>query len=275
MTNPGRQPSPFLYYLSRQQGFPSPASMPFPHPLFEWRIFQLSGFTGHNYTFQWEPDHPRRSSPEVLNGWPDAYSRWQTYARVWRPLRDFVEGDRCWRPPDRWPSLVEARTPPHVTPGMFAIGLFPMPGRRPSVLYRAEPSTMYGLGALSAYSLGWPVSHTDHAIMAAASEWLQTQIPFFLWAYNPNLTTLRLPEKTSRWRHLQARRRLETDPLGVGLLDIPQGLPPGYRSVDDLMSLPRRPFDPFRTTRPLLLAAEHHLLHGDRRRDWIRFDWDA
>lgn len=267
--------TPFVQYLEmrpdRPQGIPHRLRM----PATEWCLYQLSGYS-YGYHNTWNPDN-YANSPPAKHLPPQGYFRWQVWARTWPVLREWVESDDCWIPPDHWPPEVAEYMPAHVTPLAFAVGVLPdkRNDRRSALLYNLDPTVQAGLAALGAYSVGFPLRPEDYPRMRLAAERLQEEVPFLLWAYNPNLAVVPLPEHKDFFRANAVRSRLEEDPLVASKFILSHALEPEHQTLEFLLGLPQLPFDPLRSSKTACLAMYAYIWEKGRRRDWIRFNWDG
>lgn len=181
--------------------------------------------------------------------------RWKEIALRWPALRDWLVSEAAFASPPDWPwPEVAPAIGEHITPLIWHLTCVERRGqpRSAEVPYRAKKAELRGILAMSAWAAGWPLEPAHHrADVIAATEWLSTRLPWTVFAYNPRIDLL--PVYTGVFkdplRSLGRRNEIQRLPLSTTRRDY-MSLPPEFRDVRALRSLPRRPFDLARSQRP-------------------------
>lgn len=169
--------------------------------------------------------------------WKRSYPYWIAHLNGDPLLSAWLETYESFRAPAKWPV---PGMPPQVTPRAFALAFIPSNenARLGSNMYKCPH-----LEVLAAWAHGWPVPKREWPLMEVAIEWLIRDPLFTVWAFDLDLEMVPLPfhDTVGYLQRLNARARLETDPLSCGRTMLTWALPEDLRtSLYRLGCLPRK-----------------------------------
>lgn len=188
--------------------------------------------------------------------------RWREIALRWPALLEWTLGPDAFVPPSDWPwpglgerlglGLMDFR------PLLWHLSMVDRRGqpRSANVPYRATGPARRGLHLLSAVAAGWQVPRPQaHEVeVEAAVGWLAEQTQWAVYIANPMLEAI--PAYTHYYAPIEAavrKNEIQRLPLSTTTADL-KALPVAYRKPEDILRLPRRPFDLARTQRAQYLA---------------------
>lgn len=201
------------------------------------------------------------------------YAFWTSLLKSNSLVRHWVDMPISFVPPHIWPAPIARKLDTldmgHLEPWMFAHDFLPngRDMRRRAIIYKLDPTLLRGMGALQAYTHGWPwerISGVHRTLIGRALDALSECLPFLLWAYNPNWLSIPMGRDKGSGRQgrthylvrLGGRARLESDPLSATTQHLGQGIGHLYRDPAVIRELPRRDWTP-RSSRVALIRDLH------------------
>jgi len=186
---------------------------------------------------------------------------WHGFIQATPELKKWVRSPEAFHAPERWKGgLSEIFEPLGIEPSDLAGDCVPTVFRalRNNSFLRDSPE----FGYLSAFAHGYPVTDEDLLKATRAARRALNHPLFAIWAYNPAIDNLPMPERKrskiprentlTLIESLNSRASLLTDPLACHNYDVLRGLPKNYRTADALAALPRYKWTSRSSRQPLV-----------------------